>query len=200
MREDRYLILVWALNINQNLGGNMKKVVFIAFMIVLFFYPYIVHTQTPNIVYIDMQKVMLESDKGKEAKKTLSVEADRLKKTLDVKQEELQKLKDAIEKQTATITPEARAEKEKQYQTKLKDYQRLYNDYQTDLQQKDMEFTQRILKDIEEIIMSIGEKDKYTMILEKSQAGILFASPSADITDKVINLYNEKIKKTPAKK
>jgi len=178
----------------------MKKAGFIVLMVVLFLAPFVVYSQTANIVYVDMQKVMLESDKGKEAKKTLTSEADRLKKALDSKQEELQKLKDALEKQSATITPEARVEKEKQYQNKLKDYQRLYNDYQTDLQQKDMELTQRILKDIEEIIMNIGEKEKYTMILEKNQAGILFANPAVDITNKVINLYNEKLKKTPAKK
>jgi len=199
MKENMYLISLLVLNIN-NLGGNMRKLFFVAFMIVLFSYPLGLYSQTLNIVYVDMQKGMLESDKGKEAKKTLTSEAERLKKSLDARQEELQKLKDSIEKQGATITPEARAEKEKQYQSKLKDYQRLYNDYQTDLQQKDMELTQRILKDIEEIIINLGEKDKYTMILEKSQAGILFANPSVDITNKVINLYNEKIKKTPAKK
>ncbi len=52
-------------------------------------------------------------------------------------------MKDAIEKQGTTITPDARAEKEKQYQNKLKDYQRLANDYQTELQQKDMELTKK---------------------------------------------------------
>ena len=37
----------------------------------------------------------------------------------------------------------------------------------------------------------MGEKEKYTFILEKTQGGLLFASPSVDITDKVIAAYNE---------
>ena len=176
----------------------MRKLVIIAVVSFTFFLTSFASAQTLNIAYVDLQRVMLESEKGKEAKVSLTAEADKLKKSLDAKQEELQKMQDQIQKQGATITPEARAEREKQYQAKLKDYQRLYSDYQAELQQKDGEFTQKILKDLEEVIKGVGEKDKYTLILEKSQAGILFASPVIDITSKIINAYNEITKKKPA--
>ncbi len=157
--------------------------------------------QPVKIGYIDLQRVMLESAKGKEARKGLTDEADKLKKTLTQKQDEIQKLKDALEKQAATITPEARAEKERQYQTKLKDYQRLAGDYETELRQKDVETSQRILKELEEVVRKMGDTEKYTLILERTQAGILFGSPANDITEKVISLYNETAKKgAPAKK
>jgi outer membrane protein len=157
--------------------------------------PYVTNSQTLNIACVDLKRVIVESDQGKQVQKVLTDEAERLKKTLDSKQDELQKLKDALEKQGATITPEARAEKEKQYQTKLKDYQRLYGDYQSELQQKDGEYTQKILKEIEDVIKSLGEKEKYVVILEKSQSGILFLTPAVDITDKVIAAFNESVKK-----
>jgi outer membrane protein len=176
----------------------MKNILLTASIIVLLALPLTARSQAINIGYIDLQKVMVESDKGKEAKQVLTQEADKLKKNLDGKQDELQKMKDAIEKQGTTITPEARAEREKQYQNKLKDYQRLANDYQTELQQKDQEITQRMLKELEEVIRGIGEKEKFTLILEKSQA--LFASPTIDITPKVITLFNEAAKKKPTTK
>jgi outer membrane protein len=157
--------------------------------------------QPTKIGYIDLQRVMLESDRGKQAKKGLTDEADKLKKTLNQKQEEIQKLKDALERQVATITPEARADKEKQYQAKLKDYQRLAGDYETDLRQKDAETSQQILKELEEVVRKMGDTEKYTLILERTQAGILFGSPANDITEKVISLYNESARKgAPAKK
>jgi outer membrane protein len=176
----------------------MKNIFLMVGVIVMLILPLTARSQTVNIAYIDLQKVMVESEKGKEAKQVLTQEAERLKKTLDVKQDELQKMKDAIEKQGITITPEARAEKEKQYQTKLKDYQRLATDYQNELQQKDQEVTQKMLKDLEEVIRGLGEKEKYTLILEKSQ--VLFASPTIDITPKVIILFNEAAKKKPTTK
>ncbi|OPY69222.1 MAG: periplasmic chaperone [Syntrophorhabdaceae bacterium PtaU1.Bin034] len=178
----------------------MRKSAFFAVLVMAFvFLPLIASGQTPvKVGYVDLQKVMMESDKGKEARKSLTDEVEKLKKNLNQKQEELQKMKDALEKQTAMITPEARAEKEKQYQAKLKDYQRVANDYQTELQQKDQEFTQKILKDLEDIIKRTGEGEKYTLILEKSQAGILYGATSADVTDKVIAMYNESSKKKAA--
>lgn len=172
----------------------MKYIIAFICILAVSFMPCISKAQSMNIAYVDLQKIMLDSDKGKQIKTILSADADRLKKNLDTKQDELQKLKDAIEKQGATITPEAKAEKEKQYQAKLKDYQRIYGDYQSELQQKDQEYTQKILKEIDEIIKGIGEKEKYTLILERSQAGILFATPSVDITNKVITLFNASAK------
>ena len=176
----------------------MKHFFTVIFVVMLLLTPLAAKSQSAaGIAYIDLQKVMLESEPGKQIRGTLTKEAERLKGSLDSKQAELQRLKDAVEKQGATITPEARAQKEKDYQVKLKDYQRLYNDYQTELQQKDMEFTQKVLKQVEEVVKSLGEKEKYTLILEKSQAGILFAAPSIDITNKVIVLFNESAKKKP---
>ncbi len=182
----------------------MKRslVALVALAMVAVFVPFQVKGQTPamKIAYVDLQKVMVESDKGKEARKSLTDEVEKRKKEISQRQDEIQKMKDALEKQTATITPEARAEKEKQYQTKLKDYQRIATDYQTELQQKDKELTERILRDLEQIVKGMGDTDKYTLILEKNQAGILFASPAIDITDKVIVQYNQSAKNKPAPK
>jgi outer membrane protein len=153
-----------------------------------------------KIGFVDLQRVMLESEKGKVAKKTLSDELEKLKKNLTQKQDELQKLKDTLDKQSALITQEARAEKEREYQTKLKDYQTLANDYQRDMQHQDREFTQKILKELDDVIKGIGDRDKYTLILERSQGAILFAPTTIDLTDKVISLYNEASKEASKKK
>jgi outer membrane protein len=134
-------------------------------------------TPTPRIGYIDLQKVMMESEKGKEVKKSLTDEFEKARKTMVQKQDELQKIKDA-----------------------LKDYQRLQTDYEAELRQKDQELSQKLLKELEEIVKGLGESEKYTLILERSQAGILFATPAVDATDKVISLYNESAKKKAAPK
>jgi outer membrane protein len=180
----------------------MKKFTFFVTAAMLFLLPLSALSQVSNLAYVDLQRIMVESEKGKEARKTLTDEAERLKKSLDAKQEELQKMKDTLEKQGAMITPDARAEKDKQYQAKVKDYQRVAGDYQAELQQKDGELTQKILKEVEEVIKGLGEREKYSVILERGQAGIIYASPALDITSKVISLYNESAKKrpTPAKK
>ena len=178
----------------------MKYFAALVFIITVLVSPVIVSAQSIGIACVDYQRTMIESEEGKQIQKVLSEEQERMKKNAEAKQDELQKLKDALEKQGATITPEARAEKEKQYQTKLKDYQRLIGDYQSELQQKNSEYSQKVLKEIDDIVRAIGEREKYTVILEKNQAGIVFFTPAVDITDKVIAAYNDQLKKkTPAK-
>jgi len=176
------------------------KYIFISFFIfAMLLTPFISKAQSMNIACVDLKRVIVESDQGKQIHEIMVAEQERMKKDVDAKQNELQKLKDAIEKQGATITPEARAEKEKQYQNKLKDFQRLTGDYQSELQQKDSEYMQKILIGLEDIVKAIGEKEKYLIILERNQAGILFSTPTVDITDKVIANFNEASKKkTPA--
>lgn len=112
----------------------MRTYVVSVALLALVLTPFTARAQAPavRIGYVDLQKVMIESDRGKEARKALSEELDKRKKEVGDRQDELQRLKDALEKQSAMITPEARAEKEKQYQAKLKDYQRITNDYQSD--------------------------------------------------------------------
>ena len=65
------------------------------------------------------------------------------------------------------ITPEARTDKEKQYQTRLKEYQRMTTDYQNELQQKDQELTQNILKDLEEVMKTWGKKTNIRLSLRR---------------------------------
>jgi outer membrane protein len=161
----------------------------------------VAQTTAPKIGYIDLQKVVIESEKGKDAKKNLGDEFEKLRKNLTQKQDELQRLKDALEKQASTMTPEARMDKEKQYQSKLKDYQRVQSDYEADIRQKEQELFQKIMKELEDVVKSFGESEKYTLILEKMQSGILYAATNVDLTDKVIALYNDSVKKkTPPKK
>jgi len=181
-------------------GGSMKKRLF-AFFVALFimFIPCIVMAQQVSIAYVDIGRVIMESDKGKQAKKTMDEEITKIRKELSSKQEELQKLKDSIDKQGAALKPEAREEKQKLYNKKLKDYQNLENEYQGDMQQKIAEFEQNLVKDIMEVIKKIGEKEKYTIILQRHPAIILYATPGIDITDKVIEAYNKQAKETTKK-
>jgi outer membrane protein len=169
----------------------MKQIVILAALVLMVALPAVVSAQATGIVYVDLQRVMMESEKGKEAKRLLTEEANKVKKNLDAKQEELQRMKDGLEKQAATITPDVRAEKERQYQAKMKDYQRIYQDAQTELQGKDMEFTQKILKELEEVVRNLATREKYLLVLEKSQGGILYGSPTLDVTTKLITSFNE---------
>ena len=45
-------------------------------------------------------------------------------------------------------------------------------------------------KEVVELVQEIGKKEGYTLIVEKRTGGVVYAQPSTDITDSVIEAYN----------
>ncbi len=106
----------------------------------------------------------------------------------------MKNLKADLEKQAVLLSEEARAEKERAYQKKLKDFQRFTKDIQDELQQRDADFTRRIIDEIFEIVEQLGAEENYSVILEKTESSLLYADESIDLTDKIIEILDAKKK------
>ena len=88
------------------------------------------------------------------------------------------------------LTPDARANKEKEYQSKLREFQRWGEDSQNELNQKRTEMERNISIGLVKVIQKIGAEDGYTLILDKNENIVLFASKAIDVTDRVIKAYD----------
>jgi len=147
-----------------------------------------------KIACVDIQKAMNECQAGKEAKKAIAREMEKLQRLGGEKQKELQTLKESLEKQAPMLTPEARASKEKEYQGRLRDYQRWGEDSQKEIQQKGLEFERNILQGVQRVIKKLGEDEGYTLILEKNENIVLYVSKAIDITDRVMKVFDSQKK------
>lgn len=148
-----------------------------------------------KIAYVDMQKALNFCEAGKEAKKQMATEVEKVQKILASKQKEIEKLKEELERRGMVMSESARRDKEREYQTKLRDFQRLQTDYQEELRRKDRELTENILRSLETVIKKIGEEGKYTIILEKNQPTILYISSALDLTEEVIKRFDQQKQK-----
>jgi outer membrane protein len=140
--------------------------------------------------YVDIQKALNECNAGKEAKKAMGKEMEKLQHLVTEKQKEIQTMKETFEKQAPMLSQDARATKEKEFQNKVRDYQRWLEDSQKEIQQKGAELEKRILADLQKVIQKIGTDDGYTFILERNENIVLFASKAIDVTDRVIKAYD----------
>ncbi len=174
----------------------MKKVgiLFLSWGLLMVFTSLTFAVEPLKIAYVDMQKALNYCEAGKEAKRQMTLEVEKMQKVFAGKQKELEKIKEDLEKRGSVLSENVRREKERDYQAKLRDLQRLQKDYEDDLRRKDREFTERILKNMEVIIKQMGEEGKYTVILEKNQPTILFISNSLDLTEEVIKRIDQKQK------
>jgi outer membrane protein len=146
-------------------------------------------TDNGKMGYVDIQKVLNQSDAGKRAKEQLTVKVKKYQEDIGRKQEEVKRLKDVLERQGQLLSESAKSAKEKEYQQLLKDLQRMQKDAQDDLQSKDEELTKRILGDIEKIVNNYGRKNGYSFIFIRNDS-MIYADEKADLTDQILAQLN----------
>lgn len=139
---------------------------------------------------VDIQKAVNECNAGKEAKKAITKEVEKFQRLIADKQKELQTMKESLDKQSPMLNPEARATKEKEYQSKLREFQRWGEDSQNEINQKRVEMERNISIGLQKVIQKVGADEGYTFILEKNENIVLFASKAIDITDRVIKAFD----------
>jgi outer membrane protein len=166
-----------------------KKLGVVAGMILLGWFGTVLATDL-KIAYVDIQRAVNDSNAGKDAKKAITKDVEKFQHLVADKQKELQTLKDSLDKQALMLTPDARANKEKEYQNKLREFQRWGEDTQNEVNQKRMEMERNISLALMKVIQKIGADEGYTVILEKNESIVLYASKAIDITDRVIKAYD----------
>jgi len=143
-----------------------------------------------KIGYVDMQRALNQCTAGREAKKIITGEVEKVHKSLEGRKKELDRLREDLEKRGAVMNETLRREKEKEYQAKLRDMQRTQRDFEEDIRRRDRELTDRVLRDLARIVQKIGEEGKYSVILEGNQPTIVYISKGLDLTEEVINRAN----------
>jgi len=151
-----------------------------------------------KIGFFSMDQVMRESNEGKKAIEAFVKMADKSKAAIQGKESELQKLKDELMKQGSLMKPDVLKDKEVTYQKKVRDYQIMVKDSNEELQGKQQEIAKEFYPEILKIIKSIGEKEKYTLIIDISTFPVAHWNKANDLTNRVLDEFNRNFK--PGKK
>ena len=59
-----------------------------------------------------------------------------------------------------------------------------------ELEKKEGQLLQKVLQEVGGVIEKVGKEKNYYMIVEKRNAGVLYASNDADLTDEIIRAYD----------
>ncbi len=143
-----------------------------------------------SLAVIDVQRVVSESDPGKQAIQKLKVLSDAKVQEGQGLQQDLANLQDQFNKQRFTVSEERLAEMNKELEDKTIAIRRFEDDAKRELE----EARRRELGGLEErilpIINQIGQEKGITMIFNKFQSGLVYADETVDITDEVIQRFN----------
>ncbi|HET6461380.1 MAG TPA: OmpH family outer membrane protein [Syntrophales bacterium] len=147
-----------------------------------------------KIGFIDMREIMIKSDAGKKASQDFSKLYEKDKVMIQKREDEMKKLKDDLEKQRSVLTESAMKEKEAAYQKKFRDYQLMVKDANEELQSRDQELSKKLVPDILKVINLIGDKEKYTLIIDVGSIPVAYFAKENNLTEKVIQEFNKTYK------
>jgi outer membrane protein len=144
-----------------------------------------------KIGIVDLLRALNESEAGKKAKTELESLIMSKQASIDEKGKRVETLRADLEKQAAVLSADARKARAEEIGRLEKNLQRLIADSQAEIQKKQMELENEILKDLRDVINAIAQAGGYSMVIERADGLVLYVDKSIDITDAVIKRYNE---------
>jgi outer membrane protein len=140
--------------------------------------------------FVSVKEVVFSTAMGKKA----TEDFNKARTNLRDKDNELKKLSEEMEKQRPLLKEDVYKEKEVAFNKKKRDFQILVKDTEEEFQVKEQELYQKIVPEIMGLIRTIGEKEKYTMIIDVSAIPLAYWSKESDITKRVIDDFNKSYK------
>lgn len=166
-----------------------------------------VQAQSVKVGVVDLQAVLDSSVRGQAAKERLKELGDQLQREIQAKrefkerkEEELQNLRSEIQRQGLVLSEQARMAKEEEFRKSIRELKRFIDDTNNfiddatqEFREKEVRETQLLLADIRDVVLEVGTRDQYTVILEgnDSAALVLYIDATVDLTEEVIQLFDQ---------
>ena len=142
-----------------------------------------------KVAVVNTQRAVMETEDGLRMQATLKKVFDSRQRELDKKQEELQKEREDIEKQRDVLSKTALAKRVDKWQREMVNLQTVFVEYNKELQKKQSELTQPIFQKAMGVIRRMATQEGYDVVVNKQ--AVPYVRSDLDLTDKVIQLYNQ---------
>jgi len=169
------------------LEDKMKKILVVALLLVGMFSALL--ADSGNIAYIDSDKVMRESADTMEAQRVLMEEKDKWESEIAEMDQELESLYTDYESKQMILTESGKQEAEKKIRELSQQRQQKVQEYFGEsglFVSKQNELLTPILRKMQNVIDKVAIENNYSMVLDVAAGSVLYAKPSLDITDLII--------------
>lgn len=149
--------------------------------------------EAQKIGVMNIQKVLIESSAGRKAKAVFEKRMKELQKKFKKEQTSLIALQKEIEKKSSAWSKEKKGEKVRELQLKQRELQVKSEDAKMELKQLQDKELEPILKMLQTVVNSYGEKNGYAMILD-SKVSVLYADGSVDLSSEIKEELDKRMK------
>ncbi len=141
-----------------------------------------------GVAVVDLQGAVMQTEDGMRAQATLKKLFDRRQQDLDAKQVQMQRVRADIEKQARILSREAITKRMETWQRDMLQLQTTFVDYNKELQKKQAELTQPIVKRMVGMVERLAKQNGYGIVIDRAAAP--YARADLDVTDRVVQMYN----------
>ena len=149
-----------------------------------------------KVAMMDQQQVIERSVAGKRALEELKSYSTTRQKIIDSDDQELKELEKGM--QDASMSEEARKEKQEHFRTKLEAYQRRIQDFNREVQEKQRGMVAEYALKIQAAASTVAQKEGYTAVLDKGSEAtvkiVIYSHPSVDLTEQIIKEFDRQNK------
>jgi len=168
----------------------LKRLFTIIFLFLLYFNPSI--SDDLKIVYVDIDKVLIQSDAGKAITKQLeNLNKNNIKKFKEQEKKIASNENDILKKKNI-LSEEEFKKKVNNLQIDIKNFKENINSARVDLDKKRIEATAKILDILNPILSDYSSKNSISLIIQKKN--IVIGKTELDITSQILKILNTKIK------
>ena len=142
-----------------------------------------------KIGYVDVRKVVQESDRAAEARQGLQEEVQTRQQELRDKQQRIERLRGELQEQGSLMSEEQRRKKKRKLQEAMRELRRSQKAAQEDLDAEKNQVLQDLYEQVSEIIDRLGETEEFDLILTGPAA--MYVNDRVDLTDQVLEELNQ---------
>jgi len=146
-----------------------------------------------KIATIFGQNAIVSTQEGQKASAALTAKFAPKKDEFARQQSELQALREQLRKGQATMSAEARNKLNQAIEAKNREVQRAGQDSQAALEQEEGALMQQLGEKLMAVVRDYATRDGLVVVIDVSlpNGPVLWASPSVDITNEVVRLYDQ---------
>ncbi|MEJ2380740.1 MAG: OmpH family outer membrane protein [Gammaproteobacteria bacterium] len=140
---------------------------------------------------MNIPKLLEKAPQAVAANKRLEKEFEPRNRALLKLRKELRDLEDRLQREGVTMSESQLNRLEADIRNRKREISRTQDDYREDLNIRRNDELRKLQKRVYEAIVELAKKEKYDMVMGD---GVIYASDSVDITDKVLNKLRQEFK------
>lgn len=143
-------------------------------------------TLASEIGYVDMQRVLEESQLGKTAQANLQERFGDEQRAFAEEEAAIRQLQQKLERDKPLMSTAQVEKTEEEIIGRIKQFEQDFAKIQQQLAQAQQQEGQKILKPARDAVISVAKKRKIDAVFEANQAGVVYLDEDGDLTDAVI--------------